>query len=43
MHHHVVIIGGGFGGMYAAKKLGSKKNINVTLIEFDNKLIVMTE
>ncbi len=33
---HVVIIGGGFGGMYAAKKLGNKKGIKVTLIDKRN-------
>ena len=36
MSHHVVIIGGGFGGMYAAKQLGNRKNIKVTLIDKRN-------
>ena len=33
--HEVVIIGGGFGGLYAAKALG-KTNVNVTLIDKRN-------
>jgi NADH dehydrogenase len=33
--HHVVIIGGGFGGLYAALKLG-KSNVKVTLIDRRN-------
>lgn len=33
--HHVVIVGGGFGGLYAAKALG-KANVNVTLIDKRN-------
>ena len=33
--HHVVIIGGGFGGLYAAQKLG-KSNVKVTLIDRRN-------
>ncbi len=33
--HHVVIIGGGFGGLYAAQKLG-KADIKVTLIDKRN-------
>jgi len=33
--HHVVIIGGGFGGLYAAKVLG-KADIRVTLIDKRN-------
>ncbi len=36
MSHHVVIIGGGFGGMYAAKQLGGQKDIRVTLIDKRN-------
>lgn len=35
--HHVVIIGGGFGGLYAAQKLGkSKLPVKVTLIDKRN-------
>ena len=30
--HHVVIIGSGFGGLFAAKELGNKDNVEVTLI-----------
>ncbi|MBG0742573.1 MAG: NAD(P)/FAD-dependent oxidoreductase [Cylindrospermopsis raciborskii KL1] len=33
--HHVVIVGGGFGGLYAAKAL-AKINVNVTLIDRRN-------
>ena len=33
--HHVVIIGGGFGGLYAAQKLG-KASVKVTLIDKRN-------
>ena len=33
--HHVVIVGGGFGGLYAAKALG-KTNVQVTLIDKRN-------
>lgn len=33
---HVVIIGGGFGGIAAAKKLKNRKNIDVTLIDRSN-------
>ena len=33
--HHVIIIGGGFGGLYAAKKL-SNKNVRVTVIDRRN-------
>lgn len=34
--HHVVIVGGGFGGLYAAKELGKRKEIKVTLIDKRN-------
>src|SRR4028118_2255925 len=34
--HHVVVVGGGFGGLYAAKALSRDKNINVTLIDKRN-------
>lgn len=34
--HQVVIIGGGFGGLYAAKALGKSKQIDVTLIDKRN-------
>ncbi|XTZ20781.1 MAG: FAD-dependent oxidoreductase, partial [cyanobacterium endosymbiont of Rhopalodia fuxianensis] len=33
--HHVVIIGGGFGGLYAAQKL-AKVSVKVTLIDKRN-------
>ena len=34
--HQVVIIGGGFGGLYAAKALANANNVNVTLIDKRN-------
>jgi NADH:ubiquinone reductase (H+-translocating) len=34
--HHVVIIGGGFGGLYAAQSLGKAPNVKVTLIDKRN-------
>ncbi len=34
--HHVVVIGGGFGGLYAAKALSRDNNVNVTLIDKRN-------
>ncbi len=34
--HHVVIVGGGFGGLYAAKELGKRKDIRITLIDKRN-------
>jgi NADH dehydrogenase len=34
--HHVVIVGGGFGGLYAAKKLGRARGVRVTLIDKRN-------
>lgn len=34
--HRVVIVGGGFGGLYAAKALGRSKHIAVTLIDKRN-------
>lgn len=33
---HIVIVGGGFGGLYAAKELGKDKNIRITLIDKRN-------
>ncbi len=33
---HVVIVGGGFGGLYAAKKLAKHKKIKITLIDKRN-------
>ncbi|MCB0226413.1 MAG: FAD-dependent oxidoreductase, partial [Anaerolineae bacterium] len=33
--HHIVIIGGGFGGLYAAKAL-KNENVNVTVIDRRN-------
>lgn len=34
--HHVVIVGGGFGGLYAAKSLGGCNDLRVTLIDKRN-------
>ncbi len=34
--HHVVIVGGGFGGLYAARALGNAPGIHVTLIDKRN-------
>ena len=34
--HRVVIVGGGFGGLYAAQALGRNKNVDVTLIDRRN-------
>ncbi|HEY9664775.1 MAG TPA: NAD(P)/FAD-dependent oxidoreductase, partial [Allocoleopsis sp.] len=34
--HRVVIVGGGFGGLYAAKALGKAKEIEVTLVDKRN-------
>ena len=34
--HEVVIVGGGFGGLYTAKALRNVKNVNVTLIDKRN-------
>ncbi len=34
--HRVVIVGGGFGGLYAAKALGKAKNVKVTLLDRKN-------
>ncbi|MBD1909163.1 MULTISPECIES: NAD(P)/FAD-dependent oxidoreductase [unclassified Leptolyngbya] len=34
--HRVVIVGGGFGGLYAAKALGRSKQIEITLIDKRN-------
>ena len=34
--HEVVIVGGGFGGLYTAKGLKNVKNVNVTLIDKRN-------
>ena len=34
--HHVVVVGGGFGGLYAAKALSRDKNVFVTLIDKRN-------
>ncbi|MGI9534681.1 MAG: NAD(P)/FAD-dependent oxidoreductase [Thermodesulfobacteriota bacterium] len=34
--HHVVIVGAGFGGLYAAKRLSKNKNIKVTVIDKRN-------
>jgi NADH:ubiquinone reductase (H+-translocating) len=34
--HHVVIVGGGFGGLHAAQSLGSNPNVRVTLVDKRN-------
>lgn len=34
--HHTVIIGGGFGGLYAAKELAKSPNVRITLIDKRN-------
>lgn len=34
--HHVVVVGGGFGGLYAAKALGNAPAVRVTLIDKRN-------
>ena len=34
--HRVVIVGGGFGGLYAAKALGKTKQVDVTLVDKRN-------
>jgi NADH dehydrogenase len=36
MAHRIVILGGGFGGLYAAKALGGKKDAEVTLVDRRN-------
>ena len=35
-HHRVVIVGGGFGGLYAAKGLGRDPRVHVTLVDQRN-------
>ena len=34
--HHTVIIGGGFGGLYAAKELAKSSDVKITLIDKRN-------
>jgi NADH dehydrogenase len=34
--NHVIIIGGGFGGLYTAKEIGGDKSIDVTLVDKRN-------
>ena len=34
--HRVVIIGGGFGGLYAARQLGKDRRVDVTLVDRRN-------
>ena len=34
--HHVVIVGGGFAGLYAAKNLGRNADVEVTLVDRRN-------
>ena len=34
--HHVVIVGGGFGGLYAARELGRDKRVELTLVDRRN-------
>jgi NADH dehydrogenase len=35
-HHHVLIVGGGFGGLYAARELGKDQRLDVTLVDRRN-------
>jgi NADH dehydrogenase len=35
-HHRVVVVGGGFGGLYAARELSRDKRIDVTLVDRRN-------
>jgi NADH dehydrogenase len=37
--HHVVIVGGGFGGLYAAKELGRDERVAVTLVDRRNHFL----
>src|ERR1051326_432229 len=34
--HHVVVVGAGFGGLYAARELGKDRRIEVTLVDRRN-------
>ena len=34
--HHVLIVGGGFGGLYAARELGKDRRLDVTLVDRRN-------
>ena len=34
--HHVVIVGGGFAGLYAAKNLGGNRDVTITLVDRRN-------
>ena len=36
IHHRVVIVGGGFGGLYAARALGRDRRVTVTLVDRRN-------
>jgi NADH:ubiquinone reductase (H+-translocating) len=36
MRHRVVVVGGGFGGLYAAKELGKDERVSVTLVDRRN-------
>ena len=36
IHHRVVIVGGGFGGLYAARALGLDRRVTVTLVDRRN-------
>ncbi|BAZ69752.1 FAD-dependent pyridine nucleotide-disulfide oxidoreductase [Fischerella sp. NIES-4106] len=40
--HQVVIIGGGFGGLYAAKSLNNA-NVDVTLMRNHERIIAQTQ
>jgi NADH dehydrogenase len=37
--HHVLIVGGGFGGLYAAKELGKDERVAVTLVDRRNHFL----
>ena len=38
-HHRVLIVGGGFGGLYAAKELGGDDRVEVTLVDRRNHFL----
>src|SRR3954470_19940831 len=37
--HRVLIVGGGFGGLYAAKELGDEERVDVTLVDRRNHFL----
>ena len=38
-HHRVLIVGGGFGGLYAAKELGRDERLEVTVVDRRNHFL----